>query len=204
MKSIDALTRLTNLAVAAFTTNDAAAAWRIARSHASKTLERLAEARQIVRLRRGLWAFPDKLDRLLLPACLTAPAPCYVSLQSALYRHGLISQMPQTLYVVSTARTQLHRTPLGAVSVHHVKPSFFTGYEIDSRTGAAVATPEKALADILYLAPARSRLFASLPELERPKSFRPARLLGFLRLIDSPRRRVMAIRQWERLSARAS
>jgi predicted transcriptional regulator of viral defense system len=201
MKSIDALTRLTDLDTPAFTTNDAAAVWRFDRPHASQMLGRLAKARQILRLRRGLWIFPGKINPLLLPAILTAPAPCYVSMQSALYLHGLISQMPQTLYVVSPARTRLYRTPMGAVSVHRVKPSFFTGYEIDSRTGAAVATPEKALADLLYLSPARSRLFASLPELELPKRFHSARLLHFLRLIDSPRRQVMAIHQWESLSS---
>jgi predicted transcriptional regulator of viral defense system len=200
MKSIDALTRLTDLNASAFTTNDAAAVWRCPRLHASKTLSRLAEARQIQRLRRGLWTFPGKLNPLLLPAILTAPAPCYVSMQSALYLHGLISQMPQTIYAVSPGRTRLTRTPAGTVSVHRVKPSFFTGYDIDSRTGAAVATPEKALADLLYLSPGRSRLFASFPELDLPKSFRPARLLHYLHLIDSPRRQVMAIRQWEKLS----
>jgi predicted transcriptional regulator of viral defense system len=199
MKSIDALTRLNDLAAPAFTTNDASAAWQLNRAHASKMLERLARARQVVPLRRGLWAFPDKLNRLLLPSYLTAPSPCYVSLQSALYLHGLISQMPQTLYVVSPSRTRLYQTPLGAVSVHHIKPSYFTGYETDSRTGAALATPEKALADLLYLMPARSHLFASLPELELSKSFRKPSLLRYLRSIDSPRRQTMALRQWNRL-----
>ncbi len=200
MKSLDALARLNALGAPAFTTNDAGAVWRLDRSHAAKTLERLAAARQLVRVRRGLWAFPGKLEPLLLPAYLTAPAPCYVSLQSALYLHGLVSQMPHALYVVTPARTRLYRTPLGAVSAHHVKPSFYDGYETDARSGASVATPEKALADLFYLSPARSRLFASLPELELPRRFKPARLLRFLKRIDSPRRRAMAIRRWNQLS----
>jgi hypothetical protein len=35
----------------------------------------------------------------------------------------------------------------------------------------AIASPEKALLDTLYLAPARSRLFAALAEVEIPRRF---------------------------------
>ncbi|MFO7695137.1 MAG: hypothetical protein R6V57_18790, partial [Vicinamibacterales bacterium] len=52
-------------------------------------------------------------------------------------------------------------------SVHHVAPSFFFGYEDIGQTGVLMASPEKALVDFLYLAPARSMLFRALPELER-------------------------------------
>ena len=189
MKTIDAFTRLAELRASVFTTNDAAAALQLTRPHASKTLARLAMARQVLRLRRGYWGFPDKIDPLMLPALLTAPAPCYISLQSALYSYGMISQMPQRIYAVSLARTQAFSTPLGAVSVHHVKPSFFGGFEVNIRTGIAMATPEKALVDFLYLSPTRSRLFAALPELELPKGFRRPLALKLTRLIDSSCRR---------------
>ncbi|MEI7435780.1 MAG: type IV toxin-antitoxin system AbiEi family antitoxin [bacterium] len=194
MRTLDALARLSDLSAAAFTTNDAAAALRIGRPHASKMLERLAAARQIVRLRRGLWAFPDKVIPLLLPVYLTAPAPCYLSLQSALYFHGMVSQIPQRHYVVSPGRTRLIRTQMGAVSVHHVVPAWFTGFTVDPRTGVPMASPEKALADFLYLAPARSRLFAALPELDLPKGFKWSQVRRFARMIAAPRRRVMVER----------
>jgi len=189
MKTIDALTRLAELHAPVFTTNDAAAVLQLTRPHASKTLARLAMARQVLRLRRGYWGFPDKIDPLILPVLLTAPVPCYISLQSALYAHGMISQVPLRIYAVSLARTQAFSTPLGAVSVHHVKPSFFGGFEVNDRTGIAMATPEKALVDFLYLGPARSRLFTALPELELPKGFRRRLALKFTRLIDSSCRR---------------
>lgn len=189
MKALDALARLMKLHAPAFTTNDAAAALQLTRFHASKTLARLATAHQVVHLRRGVWVFPDKIDSLILPALLTAPAPCYLSLQSALYLHGMISQMPQRIYAVSSARTRSFHTPLGTVSIHHVKPSFFGGFKVNTRAGIAMATPEKALVDFLYLSPARSRLFAALPELELPMGFRRSLALKYIRLIDSPRRR---------------
>lgn len=199
MKTIDALTRLADLNAPVFTTNDAAAALQLTRPHASKTLTRLAMARQVLQLRRGYWGFPDKINPLMLPALLMAPAPCYISLQSALYAHGMISQLPLRMYAVSSARTQAFSTPLGAVSVHHVKPSFFAGFEVNERTGIAMATPEKALVDFLYLSPTRSRLFAALPELELPKGFRRSLALKFTRLIDSAGRRKIVSKQLDKL-----
>ena len=199
MKALDALACLAGLGAPVFTTNDAAAALRLERAHASKTLERLATSRVVVRLRRGLWAFPEKVTALALPAYLLAPNPCYISLQSALYLHGMISQMPHRTYAVSPSRTRLLRTPLGDVSVHHVKPSFFFGYNVHPRTGIALAAPEKALVDFLYLTPARSRLFAALPELELPPGFRWTEARRLIQRIDSPHRRAMVRRQLEGL-----
>jgi len=194
MKTLDALARLSDLQTAVFTTNDAAAALQIGRTHASKTLERLADARQVVRLRRGLWAFPAKIAPLLLPVYLTAPTPCYISLQSALYFHGMVSQVAQRLYVVSPGRARLIRTPLGTVSVHHVATAWFTGFTVDPGTGVAMATPEKALADFLYLSSARSLLFAALPELDLSPGFAWSKVRRFTRLIASPCRRNRVLR----------
>ncbi|OGV45632.1 MAG: hypothetical protein A2X46_14955 [Lentisphaerae bacterium GWF2_57_35] len=66
------------------------------------------------------------------------------------------------------------RTSSGSVSVHHVELSFFFGFE-QSQERIWMAAPEKALLDVLYLSPAKSRLFAALPELEFPKNFSPRR-----------------------------
>ena len=204
MKTVNALARLSDLRTAAFTTNDAAAALGIGRAHASQTLGRLATARQIVRLRRGLWAFADKVSPLLLPVYLTAPSPCYLSLQSALYFHGMVSQMPQRHYVVSLGRSRLIRTPLGAVSLHHVAQSWLTGFDVDARTGVPMATPAKALADFLYLTPARSRLFAALPEIELHKGFKWSEVRSFARRIAAPRRRAMVEKRLRALMSQYS
>jgi len=191
MKSIDALKRLSQLPAPAFTSNDAAAALRVNRPRAAKILERLGAAGHLLRLRRGLWTMTDRHDLARLAAQLVAPAPAYLSLQSALHAHGLITQIPQRLYLVSTARTRLYRTPLGSVSVHHVKPSFCTGFFVPPRTGVPLAVPEKSLVDFLYLTPARSRLFGVLPEIEWPRGFRWRTAHRFVQLITAPRRRAM-------------
>jgi predicted transcriptional regulator of viral defense system len=191
MRLTEAHARLLALEQAVLTTADSAACLGLARGHASKLLARLAESGHVVPLRRGLWAFRNRVAALALPQYLTAPFPSYVSLQSALYYHGMIAQIPAVTYAVSVARTRRHITPLGVVSVHHVAPAFFFGFERAGETGVLLATPEKALLDVLYLSPAKTRLFASLPELELPRRFSVRRARALLARIRSPRRRAL-------------
>ena len=199
MKSIEAYRRLRTVDAAVLDTSDAAALLGVKSSHASRTLERLAGAGQIVRLKRGLWGFVDRLDPLQLPGVLAAPLPCYVSLQTALYHHGMISQIPDTIYAVSLARTRRWSTPLAPVSIHHVRPSFFFGYERTGTSGIMIASPEKALLDCLYLSPARSRLFVRLPELELPPSFNRQQARAFAERIPSQRLRGIVCRRLDAL-----
>lgn len=166
MRAIEALTLLRQAGAPAMSTSDAAMLLGMKSSHASRVLERLAEARQVVRLKRAVWGFPDMLDPLQLPELLAAPQASYISLQSAMFFHGMVSQIPNVVYAVSPARTRRWETPLATVSIHHLDPTFFFGFELVQSGKFKMATPEKALLDCLYLMPAKSRLFASLPELE--------------------------------------
>jgi predicted transcriptional regulator of viral defense system len=194
VRLIGALATLAAMPAAVFDTADAAAALDINTAHASTVLARLTATHHIVRLRRGVWAFRDRVDPLALPEYLTSPSPSYVSLQSALYLHGMIDQVPAVTYAVSLARTRRYTTPLGTVSIHHVAPDFFFGFEHAGTSGGRLATPEKALIDVLYLAPAKSRLFRALPELELPARFSPRRARAMVARIGSDRRRAMVSR----------
>ena len=189
MRLLDAFAAVRAMDAPVFTTPDAAAHLGVANGPASVLLARLAAAGPLVRLRRGVWARPDKIDPLALPEFLTAPLPAYVSLQSALYLHGIISQVPSVTYAVTLARTRRYATALGVVSLHHVQPAFFFGFETQGDAGGRLATPEKALVDFLYLSPARSALFRVLPELEWPARFRSGVARDMVRRIPSPRRR---------------
>ena len=190
MNAISALTRLRALGKPVVTTDDAALAFRAERSAATHTLKRLASAGHLKRIRHGLWATELTLDPLLLPEYLTAPFPSYVSLQSALFLRGMVSQIPEVIYVVSLARTRRVRTSLGTFSIHRLAPSFFGGYETVKTLGVRLATPEKALLDTLYLAPTRSRLFAHLPEIELPRHFDWDQTKGWvMRIPIGPRRK---------------
>jgi predicted transcriptional regulator of viral defense system len=194
----EALSRLRRMRVLAVTTSDAAALLRLAPDAASHTLRRLATAGLISPVRKGLWAIADPLDPLTITDYVTAPYPSYVSLQSALYLHGMIMQIPAVIYVVSLARSGRIKTPAAVYSVHHVAPEFFDGYDLLA-SGMKIATPEKALVDLFYLSGTRTRLFAALPELEFPRSFRKGVARGWAARIAAPRIRTVVNQRLERV-----
>jgi predicted transcriptional regulator of viral defense system len=190
MNAAEALGRLHDLRVPVFTTADAAVLLVASVDAANKTLKRLAKAGLILPLRHGLWAVGKTVDPLLLPDYVTAPYPSYVSLQSALYLHGMISQIPQVTYAVSLDRTQRIRTAVGTLSIHRVAPTFFGGFDL-LESGVKLAKPEKALLDVFYLSGTRTRLFAALPELELPRGFRIKEARAWLDRIPSKRLRTV-------------
>lgn len=198
MRLIDAYTKLKSLGLSYFYTHDVAAYLDISLPHASKLLQRLAKSNQIIRVLRGRWVFPE-IDRLALPGILTAPFPAYISLQSALYYHGMISQIPDTLYAVSLARTYMFKTRLGNVSIHHIQPDFFFDFDETSDPLIKIATPEKALIDLFYLGDAKTKLFASLPELEFPKQFNFKKAAELIEKIPSERKRNLVKLRFKKL-----
>jgi len=202
MNAREALGRLRGLRVPAVTTGDAAAVLGISIEAASHTLRRLALAGLVSPVRKAVWALDDRPDPLALGEYVTAPYPSYVSLQTALYRHGMVTQIPTMIYLVSLARTCNVETKLATYSVHHVQPEFFGGFEHDPGSGVKLASPEKALVDFLYLSPTRSRLFAALPELELPRSFRRREAQRWVGRIPSGRMRTIVERELVQVFAR--
>lgn len=204
MKLTSALARLQRVGQPVLETGDIAMILDIGQAHASKIATRLAEDGLLLPLRRGVWALPGQLDPFGLPERLTAPRPAYVSLQSALYHHGMISQIPSVVYAVSLARTRTFTTPLGVVSIHHMSPDFFFGYETLGGRAIRMARAEKALLDVFYLTPARSRLFTQLPEVEKPGDFDEEEARRMIARIPFPARREMVNLRFERWLETAS
>lgn len=187
MNLLEAKAKLLALKQDVLRTSDVAAALKVSVDHASQILRRLSKVGFFVPLARGKWACHPKVDPLLLPEYLTAPAPSYISFQSALYYHGMISQIPATIYAASLARTRQFKTPLGHFSIHHIQPSFFFGFETILKSKIKMATPEKALLDFLYLSFVRSSLFRKLPELELPRNFKVKEAMKMIEKISSQR-----------------
>src|SRR2546422_194959 len=202
MNAPEALSRLRKLGVPAATTADAAAVLGISLQAASHTMRRLARTGLVRPVRRGIWALGDRPDPLVLADYVTAPYPSYVSLQTALYRHGMINQIPEMTFLVSLARSARVSTLLGTYSIHHVQPALFGGFEMLPDSGIKIATPEKALVDFLYLSPTRGRLFAALPELELPRGFRRAEARRWVARIPSTRRKTIVARKLNDVLAR--
>ena len=88
---------------------------------------------------------------------------------------------------------------LGNYSIHHVHNSFFFGYKPVGEHGIKLATPEKALLDFLYLGPAKSKLFVSLPELELPKGFSIKTAEQIIQRIESKSRRALIEKRFKEL-----
>jgi len=170
MRLNDFYKQLTDLGLPSFKTEDIAIYCNITNAHASQLLLRLAMTDQVLKIKRGLWVLPDKIDKLALPYFLTMPFPSYISLQSALYYHDIIMQIPEILYAVSIARTKIYETPISTVSIHHIAPEMMLGYE-EVSTYIYIAKKEKALIDFLYFSQAKSRVFAKLPEVDIPENF---------------------------------
>jgi predicted transcriptional regulator of viral defense system len=202
MKQIEALAAIESLGHLLFETKDVAAVLGVESGNANKIASRLAEGGFIVRLARGRWALPRRLNKLAVPQHLTAPYPAYVSLQNALYQHGMLSQIPVVTYAVSLARTRRYQTPLGVFSIHHVAVGFFFGFELDGTASAFMAVPEKALLDVLYFSATRTRLLASLPELEIPKTFSWPTAKRMARRIPGQGRRKLVENKLAKLKAR--
>jgi predicted transcriptional regulator of viral defense system len=200
MNQIEALQRLQTLATPVVESRDVAALLQVSASNATTILRRLGAEGMIVHLSRGRWLVDEKMDRLALPELISAPHPAYISLQSALFHHGLIEQIPSILYAVTPARPRQFRTPMGTISFHRMPPELFTGFDLSSGSDAKIATREKALFDLLYLAPGRSRLFSKPPELSIPRGFQWQRLKEYIRQVKSSGRqtyigeRIKAIR----------
>ena len=202
MKAIEVYADLRRFGKPVFSTEDVAQRLRAKTPAVSRMLHRLVQAGLLTAIRRGLFCIDQTIDPLALPEALTAPFPAYVSLQSALHLHGMIEQIPRVIYVVSLARTQRIRTTIGTYSIHHVSPEFFGGYNT-VKEGIRLATPEKALVDVLYLSPARSRLFAALPELELPPTFRRKDAEGWTVKLPAARR-TMVERKLDKILASAN
>ncbi|MDQ3552950.1 MAG: hypothetical protein M3395_00860 [Chloroflexota bacterium] len=192
MKPTDAYADLLRLDRPVIETREAATRLGLSVPAASQQLHGLERSGIVRRLRRGLWLLRRDIEPFALPAYLTAPFPAYVSLWSALARHGMIEQIPRQVYVASLARTRRIHTTMGDFSVHHLAPELFGGYE-PTPAGGHLATPAKALFDTIYLLTPRGGDI-QLPELELSADFDEARLDEWTQRINRPRLRTMVHR----------
>lgn len=189
MRLIDAQQKILQLNQPIILTRDAAACLNISIAHANQILTSLTSAGHFIRLMRGRWATTSQVDPLILPEYLTSPFPSYISMQTALFFHGMISQIPTIIYAASLSRTKKYTTPLATISIHHIQPDFFFDFEMIGQV--KIASPEKALIDTFYLSAARSRLFTKLPEIELPKSFDFKKADKIIKIIKSRRTRTL-------------
>lgn len=127
-------------------------------------LNRWTRAGRLYKLRRGLYALAPPYQKTKPHPFSVANAlkgASYVSCQSALAYYGLIPEYVPITVSVTTGRPCRWETPFGIFEFRHVKQSLFRGYRATDLGGmqrAFLATPEKALLDLIHLEPGSSSL----------------------------------------------
>ena len=124
-----------------------------------RQLSRWVSSGRLLQIRKGLYMLSDtyrkKTPHPFLVANMMKRAS-YVSLQSALAYYDLIPEYVPYVTSVTTGRPETISSSIGNYIFKHVKTTWFHGYKkIESGEGqsAFVASPEKALLDLLYLTP---------------------------------------------------
>jgi predicted transcriptional regulator of viral defense system len=124
-----------------------------------RQLSRWVEAGRLLKLRRGLYALAAPFQKIrphpFLVANRLVPGS-YVSLQSALAHFGLIPESVPVTTSATVGRPGRWDTPLGSYEFRHLQEELFLDFQRTPLAGgqeAWIATPEKALLDLVYLEP---------------------------------------------------
>jgi predicted transcriptional regulator of viral defense system len=128
-------------------------------AHVRRQLSRWTQAGRLHQIRRGLYSLAPPYQK-------TKPHPfvvanrlvrgSYVSLQSALGYYGLIPEYVPVVTSVTSGRPGHWETALGEYQYRHIQSALLRGYawtEVSPGQSAFVASPEKALLDLIYLEP---------------------------------------------------
>ncbi|MBQ9467354.1 MAG: type IV toxin-antitoxin system AbiEi family antitoxin domain-containing protein [Muribaculaceae bacterium] len=121
-------------------------------------LARWEDKGYIVKLRNGVYAFADwasGVDTMFIAGNIIY-RPSYVSLYSALSHYGMIPEFVPQITSITTLKTATFTNAMGTFAYRHVKNELFFGYypaKTNRERQMLIATPEKALLDLLYLTP---------------------------------------------------
>jgi len=130
-------------------------------------LLRWARRGRLIRLRQGYFAFTEYLHKpdFALYIANRIYRPSYISLHTALSFYGMIPEAVVQITSVTSLKTMFFENSFGEYSYKSIKRDLMFGYEphrmFDDRT-LMLASPEKALLDLLYLYP----FYDSMYELE--------------------------------------
>ena len=141
-----------------FTNQDVATLFPESEDKRYGLVKRAIAGEEIIHIRRGLYCLAPKYQKKSINPYALAQhiyGPSYVSLESALSRHGWIPEAVYTLTSVSSGKSKEFKTPLGAFSYNSVPQKvFYAGVErLADEAGNIflMASPMKALADYVYV-----------------------------------------------------
>ncbi|HEY5517939.1 MAG TPA: hypothetical protein VIL15_06750 [Coriobacteriia bacterium] len=162
-------------------------------------LSRWVSTGRLVRLRRGLYVVADPYASRRPHPFEIANAlvrPSYVSMEYALGWYGITPESVFTVTSVTTGRAGAYDTPYGRFAYRHIRPTYLWGYDLVPlfsgppalQASAFVASPEKALLDVLYFRThADDRALLDELRLETAGRLDSGRLSDMARRSGSPR-----------------
>lgn len=160
---------------------------------------------KLIQLRRGLYAPSPPYQKLpphpFLIANRMIPGS-YISLQAALAYRGLIPEHVAAVTSVTARRPGRWRTPFGEMIYRAIRQDYIFGYErvmVTPEQAAFVATPEKALLDLIYLQPGGDdRAYLESLRLQNMEQIDPAKLNALAWKMAKPKlqRAARIINEW--------
>ncbi len=121
---------------------------RLSNSALRRAVQRMQQKKILFRLGKGLFANSFALPNLEEITGFLYP-PSYISMESALFMHGILDQAPYILSCVTTNKTKTFKTDIGEIHYLHIKKELFFGYGVANRI--PLAHPEKAALDFVYI-----------------------------------------------------
>ncbi len=127
----------------------------VTRHQAQRQLSDWTKAQKVIQLRRGIYTLPHQNPHPFIVANHLVPGS-FVSLQMALAYYHLIPEHVAVVTSITTQRPGRYENKFGRFSYRHINTSLFYGIEyrlLVNDEYAFVATPEKALLDLIHFRP---------------------------------------------------
>ena len=130
---------------------------------AQRQLTDWVRAGKIIQLRRGLYSLAQPHQTKHPHSYVIANhivKASYVSLHTVLSHYDLIPEHVAVVTSITTGRPGMWQNLYGHFSYQHIQPNLFFGFEyrqVTQSQWAYMATPEKALLDLIYLTPGADR-----------------------------------------------
>lgn len=111
-------------------------------------LNRWQKSGVLERIGKGLYVIPEtvvKIERIAAQLYI----PNYLSFESALSRYGILNLVPYAITFATSRKTKKITILNRLVEYRQIKKELFFGFEMED--GIYIASPEKAMLDMLYL-----------------------------------------------------
>ncbi len=121
-------------------------------------ITRWVKGNRLIKLRNSFYSFPEYLNtpNFSLFVAKYIYMPSYVSLQYALAYYGLIPEAVFDITSVTSRKTNTFSNKFGRFTYRKMLPEYMFGYvhkQIETGSSFMLATPEKAIVDLLHLFP---------------------------------------------------